>query len=145
MRAQAEQLAALVAGAAQSALDKVEVSGTEGLRPFTKHALEQFALGGSPLARFGANFAGTAVAETLVELTQDHVVPALVQDNLTSDPAFDVHWGDVWREVGKDAPETFLGMVLLSGLGGIAQTREQSNCQGTRRVRSSHAASWIFA
>jgi hypothetical protein len=122
---QADRLAA-VAGAAQSALDKVEFGLLEGGLPFTKHALEKFALKASPLARFGANFAGTAVAETVVELTQDHVVPALVQDNLTSDPAFDVHWGDVWREVGANAPETFLGMVLLSGLGGVAQTREQS-------------------
>jgi hypothetical protein len=121
---------ALVTGAAQSALDKLEVSALKGFGskflPATTRALEQFAIGGSTGARLAANFAATAGAETLIELAQDHVVPALVQDNLTSDPAFDVHWGDVWREVGKDAPETFLGMVLLSGLGGITQTREQS-------------------
>jgi hypothetical protein len=106
--------------------------------PALGKALERFALGGRVGARFAANFAGTVAAETAIELVQDHVIPAAVQDNLATDPQFDVHWAEIWHEAAKDAPETALGMVLLSALGGALQTREQSTA--ARELSLSRAA-----
>jgi hypothetical protein len=114
-----------ISGLAEAALDKLEVGLLKGI-PGTKNVLERFALRGGAVSRFIVNTAGTTVAETAIELTQDHIIPAIVQDNLASDPAFDVHWGEVWKEVAKAAPDTAMGMVLLSGIGGISQTREQT-------------------
>lgn len=158
---EADELAEIV-GFSQAALDKLELGvlgkgasyigkaaskiplvnripfkGIPGMAA-TQRALQQHALSGRAAARFGVNAAGTLAAETTIELLQDHVIPAIVQDNLASDPKFDVEWGDVWRDVAAAAPDIALGMVLLSGMGGIAQTREQS--QHVRELSSSKAA-----
>jgi hypothetical protein len=134
---QADRIA-LVSGTAQAALDKVQVGILAKGVPGLTRTLQQFTLRGGAASRFAVNAAGTLAVETTIELTQDHIIPALAQDNLASDPAFDVKWADVWTEAAKAAPETMLGMVLLSGLGGIAQTREQS--QFVREFSSSKAA-----
>lgn len=121
----ADRLAGIT-GMAQAALDKLEVGilakGISG----TRRVLQQMALRNGTGARLAINAGGTFIAENIVEHTQDFIIPALVQDNLTSDPRFDVRWGEVWADVAKAAPDTALGMVLLSGVGGIAQTRSQS-------------------
>jgi hypothetical protein len=134
---QANKIAA-VTGLAQAALDKAETSLFIKGIPGVGKALERFALGGRVGTRFAANFAGTVAAETAIELVQDHIIPAAVQDNLATDSQFDVHWADVWAETAKEAPETALGMVLLSALGGALQTREQSTV--ARELSSSKAA-----
>lgn len=130
MEAREANAIAGVTGAAQAGLDKLEILtlgkfGSAAL-PNVSRVLRGFAMSGSRAARFGVNAGGTLLAETAIELTQDHVIPALVQDNLASDPRFDVRWGEVWRETAAAAPETMLGMVLLAGIGGAVQTRAQS-------------------
>lgn len=115
-----------ISGFAEALLDKAEAGLLAGKIPITKTILERFALRGGRATRFAANFAGTLAAETTIELTQDHIIPALVQDNLATNPEFDVHWGEVWREAAKAAPETMLGMVILSGGGGAFQTYQDT-------------------
>lgn len=117
---------AMDSGLAQAALDKFQVELIASRIPAVRNVLNRFALGGSVASRFVANTAATAVAETGIELVQDHVIPALAQDMLATNPAFDVDWSDVWRDAAKAAPETAMGMVLLSALGGGIQTAQQN-------------------
>lgn len=135
--AEADKLAE-VAGLAQAGLDKVQFGVLAKGLPGTARVLEQFALSGSRAARFGLAFGGTLLAETGVELVQDHVIPAIVQDNLSADPRFDVAWGEVWKDAAKAAPEVALGMVLLSGMGAGFQTMQETNA--VRDLANSAAA-----
>lgn len=114
-----------ITGIGQAALDKVEVMGLSKSLPTTRALFGRAATSGSFAVRFGVNAAKTTLAETGIELLQDHVVPALVQDALTNDPKFDVHWGEVWREVVKDFPGTLEGMALLAAGGGGMEAHEQ--------------------
>jgi hypothetical protein len=115
-----------ITGTAQAALDKLQLGILAKGIPNVTRALERFAMSGSTAARVAGNVAGTLAAETGIELTQDFIIPAIVQDNLRSDPTFDVQWENVWRDVAKAAPDVALGMVLLSGMGGVAQTAQQN-------------------
>lgn len=115
-----------VTGFGQAALDKLSFMVLAKGLPNTTRALQKFALSGRGLSRFGANFAGTFGAETVIEVMQDHIIPAIVQDNLASDPKFDVRWEKVWRDAAKATPDIMRGMVILSALGGAAQTSAQS-------------------
>lgn len=134
---EADRLAAAT-GMAQAALDKFQAEILVARLPVVRQTLAKFAFSGGAASRFLVNTAGTTVAETAIELTQDHIIPAIVQDNLASDPQFDVKWGEVWGDVAKNAPEMALGMVLLSGVGGLAQTNAQS--QMISELGSSKAA-----
>ena len=137
---QANKLAE-VTGAAQSALDLAGVEVLAKGFPKVTAVLKEFSMTGNAAKRFLVNAGGTLVAETAIELVQDHVIPALVQDNLANDPRFDVHWGDVWGEVAQTAPETAMGMVLLSALGGAHQTRQQGReAKAVRDYTASAAA-----
>lgn len=128
---------AAASGAVKSLLDK---AGFEFLRgvPAVNQWLKKFAIGGSTAARFAVNAGGTFAAETGIEVMQDHIVPALVQDLYNSNPAFDVKWGEVWHEAWKALPDLALGMVLLSAAGGAHQTLADSRM--TRELGNSRAA-----
>lgn len=126
-----------VSGVAQAALDKLGFEFLRGV-PAVNNALKKVALGGGAATRFALNAGTTLAAETAIELTQDQIIPALMQDLYSSNPAFDVNWSDVWRDAAKAAPETALGMVLLSAAGGAFQTFSDS--QHTRMLSQSKAA-----
>lgn len=130
-----------VTGAAKALLDRLEwrVLG-RGVNKFTRteRALEQLAFSGHRATRFGANFAGTLAANTVVETASDHLVPNLVLDLRNQDPRFDPKWGAVWDAALQAMPETALGLVLLSGVGAAHQTARQTRV--TRELASSPAA-----
>ncbi len=106
-----------ISGLAQAALDRVQAMALVGKIPSVSRALQRASLTASGLTRFGAHFAEISVEETGIELLQDYIVPAMVQDAMASRPEFDPKWGDVWRDAAAATPDTFLGMSLLSALG----------------------------
>jgi len=121
---------ALLTAVMQGGLDHLELGIFKGfgsrMLPKTFRTMERFALRGPAVGRFLVNAAGTTVAESFVEVVQDHLVPALSQDLLNEDPRFAVEWGPVFVEAAKALPETALGMMLVSMAGGAGQARAQS-------------------
>jgi hypothetical protein len=120
-------------GAAQAALDRVQlgflkkVPGVEGfLSKWTQNAA----------IRAGVRFTATTAAETGIELTQDQLVPALVQDvgSWLSDNVPSVNWKKVQADMEKSTPETLVGMMLLSALGaGHAHLRDMKGADALVR------------
>lgn len=136
-REEADRLAG-PSSVAKALIDKAQLGIIVDGFPGVKLALQRFALSGSTTARFGGNFAGTFIPEVGFELTQEIIIPAMVQDILTVNPEWDVKWGKVWSDVAKALPETAAGMVLLSGAGAAGQTMGQATV--ARELLSSGAA-----
>jgi hypothetical protein len=140
---------ALVTGVANAALMKLQASVLEGFGnkflPKTTEALQDFALSGNRLARWGVNTIGGIGAATVIGELQNHVIPAAVQDAMVNDPRFKPDWGQVWGEVMKDAPQAALGSVLLAAAGGGWQTLQQGEMAARIREFSGDRAAMLLS
>lgn len=126
MDARTANQVSVTSGMLEAGLDFAEFGLLTKGAPNVTRALREFSLRGSQLARLGANAGGVFAGENAIEITQDIVIPALVQDALTNDPKWNVKTADIWSQIVRQGPDIAMGMVLLSGLAGIAQTRGQN-------------------
>lgn len=103
-------------GAAQSGLDYMQF-GFLKKAPGLAGLLQKWS--GNASANFATRYAGTLVAEGVIELAQDEIAPAFIQQ---VGAWFDselpgVQWSKVAGDVVKAAPETFASMLLLPLIG----------------------------
>jgi hypothetical protein len=123
---------ALGVGAVQAALDKLGGDILIGKFPITRSLMLTPAPSiGGQAARLGVNWAFNATAETGIEILQDKIVPALIQD--ISGQGGDVAWlgsAGVWQKAWEAVPEAAAPMLLLgligatsSGVSDFAQAR----------------------
>ena len=102
------------------ALESYALKGIGGrIFPQTTRLLRNYALTGSTLGRIGLETAkGTATA-TAVSLLQNEIIPAVVHDAMTSNPALHKDWGQIWKETWEQLPDAAMGSILLAA-GGAA-------------------------
>lgn len=113
------KISALPVGVMQSAAEKIQAGFLLGKLPGAKKILDAWAKpGGNALLR-GAGYLTSATAgETSVELLQDHIIPALVQD--ITQAGGDVKWLDKdgpLQTAYRAAPETAAGVFLFGLVG----------------------------
>lgn len=121
----------MVIGAAQGALDRVSL-GLLKKMPGLNNLLSKWSTNGV-LKAIGRT-AGVVAGETAIELTQDQVVPALVQDvaNMWDSSIPDVSWSKVGKEAWAQTPDTLLAILPLALLGaGGATLRDMVDANRT--------------
>jgi hypothetical protein len=113
-----------VIGPAQAALDRLQL-GLLKKMPGLNTVLQKWNTNAIGLA--AGRVAGVTGAETLIELGQDQLIPALVQDIASAWDAEvpGVKWADVGRDAWAQTPDTLLAMLPLALLGaGAAAARD---------------------
>jgi hypothetical protein len=124
-------------GAAQMLLDKVQVSLLKKM-PGLDGLLSKYAT--SSVSRFAGRYAATAVGETAIEITQDTLTPAIVQQagHWLDSEIPGLNGGQVWEKAVTSAPEIFASMLLLPLLGtGRATVRDMKGADTI--ARDAHA------
>lgn len=116
-----------VIGPVQAALDRFQL-GFLKKAPGFGNLFQKWST--NAVGNFVMRGTATAGAETLIELTQDQLVPALVQDIAAAwdSQVPDVKWSEVGREAWAQTPDTLLAVLPLALIGaGVATRRDVKN------------------